>query len=76
MGINAAKMTAMPFGKHKDVPMDDVPASYLAWCRDQEWIGKWPEVEAYIKAHKASIKKGCEDEAENGGPDLPEEPWD
>jgi protease II len=67
MGINAAKMTAMPFGTHKGTLMDDVPASYLAWLRDQDWIGKWPEVESYIKAHKASIDKGVADERAAAG---------
>lgn len=26
---------AMPFGKHKGVPMQDVPASYLRWLKDE-----------------------------------------
>ena len=25
----------MPFGKHKGKPMQDVPASYLAWLKEQ-----------------------------------------
>lgn len=25
----------MPFGKHKGTPMQDVPASYLQWLRDE-----------------------------------------
>ena len=32
----------MPFGKYKDVYMDEVPATYLDWLRGQSWIDQWP----------------------------------
>lgn len=28
----------MPFGKHKDVDLKNVPRHYLQWLRGQEWI--------------------------------------
>jgi len=36
----------MPFGKHKGMPIGEVPADYLDWLIGQTWIGQWPEVEA------------------------------
>jgi hypothetical protein len=34
-------MTRMPFGKHKDVELADVPRQYLLWLRRQPWLGAW-----------------------------------
>ena len=31
----------MPFGKHKDKELSEVPKRYLRWLRSQEWIGGW-----------------------------------
>jgi len=31
----------MPFGKHKDVELEEVPRPYLRWLRRQEWLGGW-----------------------------------
>lgn len=31
----------MPFGKHKDEELTDIPKSYLCWLRRQEWLGAW-----------------------------------
>ena len=28
----------MPFGKHKGQSVDDVPAKYLDWLRDQDFV--------------------------------------
>ena len=42
-------MDSMPFGKFKGLPLQDVPASYLSWLKDemqstgQEDISKFPE---------------------------------
>lgn len=57
----------MPFGKYgpkgafsdggRGVLLDDVPANYLAWLRDQDWIGQWPVVKKYIEDNKAGIEK-------------------
>lgn len=47
----------MPFGKHKGAKMQDVPGKYLQWLGEQEWIGKWPKVKAYIIAKKKAIDR-------------------
>lgn len=39
----------MPFGKYGGEKLGDVPASYLLWCYEQEWIHDWPGVRDYIK---------------------------
>jgi hypothetical protein len=31
----------MPFGKYKDVELNEVPRPYLCWLRRQEWLGPW-----------------------------------
>lgn len=31
----------MPFGMHRNREIADVPAEYLAWVRDQEWLSDW-----------------------------------
>jgi uncharacterized protein (DUF3820 family) len=31
----------MPFGKYKDVELNEVPRPYLLWLRRQEWLGAW-----------------------------------
>jgi len=38
----------MPFGKHKGVPMGEVPTQYLRWFMKQEWTSDWPAVVEYI----------------------------
>lgn len=57
----------MPMGTFKGKPMKDVPAWYLDWLSEQDWIGKWPQVEAYIDHNRAVIDKELEDPASYGG---------
>ena len=39
----------MPFGKHKDKPLSEVPDSYLIWLMDQLWVKpKYPELWQYL----------------------------
>lgn len=38
----------MPFGKHKGELLSDVPASYLIWLSEQDWISDWPRLKNYI----------------------------
>lgn len=45
----------MPFGKHKGLSMMEVPASYLDWLIDQDWIKDWPAVKNYIEDNKDVI---------------------
>ena len=40
----------MPFGKHKNCQMQDVPVTYLSWFMSQEWAEKkYPDVFLYAK---------------------------
>ena len=45
----------MPFGKHKNKKMIDVPAEYLMWLYDNNKAGK--EVEEYIEENKDVLKQ-------------------
>ena len=31
----------MPFGKHKDKELTEIPRGYLRWLRQQDWLGGW-----------------------------------
>lgn len=44
--------TTMPWGKHKDTPMRDVPASYLLWLYEQPWIQEWKGLYDYLKQNE------------------------
>lgn len=50
----------MPFGQHQGELMDNVPAEYLDWCRDQPWIHTWPLVQAYIHHNESRIDEELE----------------
>lgn len=46
----------MPFGQYTGRKMQDVPASYLDWMRDQhELLLKYPRVAKYISNNAALI---------------------
>ena len=45
----------MPFGKYEGERMENVPAAYLDWLRDQKWLKEWPAVEEYIRRNKKEI---------------------
>lgn len=64
--------TVMAWGEHQGKTMFDVPASYLDWLRDQDWISTWPGLHAYLKANKSRIDKELEEEAPRGGVDGPD----
>jgi len=56
---NTKKLTdkdPMPFGKHKGLPMEKVPADYLMYLERQDWIGDWPAVKQYIDDNWDAIK--------------------
>lgn len=56
--------TPMPFGMHKDVPLGDVPASYLLWLGDQPDLpSKQPELSAYIESGRAWLAKEAKHES-------------
>ena len=31
----------MPFGKHKDKELTEIPKGYLRWLRQQDWLSGW-----------------------------------
>jgi hypothetical protein len=31
----------MPFGKHKDKELTEIPRGYLRWLRSQDWVAGW-----------------------------------
>ena len=41
----------MPFGKHKDVLLKDVPRDYLLWLNDTLRRGDWVKLRIYIADH-------------------------
>jgi uncharacterized protein (DUF3820 family) len=49
------------FGKYKGQDIEDVPASYLAWLGEQDFIGKFPDVKNYIEKNRKGIEKQIED---------------
>lgn len=55
----------MPWGTHKGIPMEKVPAEYLLWLFRQDWIRDWPDVNDYLVANQAAFE--LEDKEEKGG---------
>lgn len=48
----------MPFGKHKDEKLGDVPASYLLWAADQSWVKeKYPGLFTYVDSNRKHLEK-------------------
>ena len=47
-------LSPMPWGKHKGKSMEDVPASYLLWCYENEKT--CPQVKAYIAENMLVIQ--------------------
>jgi len=62
----------MPFGKHKDKELDDVPAEYLLWMWEQEWVErKFPALYAYLE----KVKDALEEEVGERSVHDPTEPF-
>lgn len=52
---------AMTFGKHKGKDFDDVPASYMLWLWEQDWIeDAYPDVYSYIKKNLNMLQQDAE----------------
>ncbi len=51
----------MPFGRHKGLSMQEVPADYLDHIIGQPWISKWPDVERYIEDNRKAIDMELEE---------------
>lgn len=49
----------MPFGKYKGRKMEDVPADYLLWLRDQ--VCRDNQVKEYIEENLSALMKECPD---------------
>jgi uncharacterized protein (DUF3820 family) len=49
----------MPFGKHKGEKMENVPAAYLLWLREQHCSSQ--RVCAYIEENLAALMMECPD---------------
>jgi hypothetical protein len=47
----------MPFGAHKGTPLGELPASYLLWLGDQDWIDEWPMLSGYIEWCRDELEK-------------------
>lgn len=50
----------MPFGKYSGQKMCNVPADYLSWLAEQDWIDEWPNVEDYIESNWDVIQQELE----------------
>lgn len=52
-------LSPMPFGKHRNTPMQDVPASYLHWLYTEGGHGnnKQSKVGDYIRRNIEALKK-------------------
>jgi hypothetical protein len=47
----------MPFGMHEGEKFRDIPAKYLLWLGDQEWLEtKYPDVYAYIEDNRMALE--------------------
>lgn len=38
----------MPFGKHKDELLMDIPDRYFRWLREQDWLKNHPALCAFV----------------------------
>jgi len=48
----------MPFGKHKNHRLDDIPASYLLWLYDQDGFkNRNAELADYIDENRVLLEK-------------------
>lgn len=47
----------LKFGKHKGEYVGDVPASYLLWLLDQNWIATFPDIVEYIEKNRTALDK-------------------
>lgn len=53
------------FGKHRGKSIDNVPASYLLWCCEQESMMEiHPEIKQYIKENKRFLEEEVEHDRE------------
>lgn len=54
------------FGKHNGKKLRDVPASYLLWALDTEWVRKSkPKLIEYIRENKDALEKESSEDNSN-----------
>lgn len=47
----------LTFGKYKGQTLDDVPADYLLWLEEQDWVQeKFPKIVAYVMKNRKAIE--------------------
>lgn len=49
------------FGKYKGQLLDDIPANYLKWLSEQDWIEDHPTIKKYIDDNMKGIEKQIAD---------------
>ena len=54
-----------PFGKHRGVPMEKVPADYFFWLEQQEWFSEWPAVVEYFESRRSSLEQDMKEAIRN-----------
>ena len=53
----------MGFGKYKLIDIEDVPASYLLWCLEQEWFEeKYPKHYEWIRKRRRKLEEYVQEE--------------
>lgn len=48
--------TLLTFGKYNGKRIGDVPADYLLWLADQDWIIKFPEIQTYVEKNRHHLE--------------------
>ena len=60
---DSAEVILIPFGKHKGENIENVPATYLDWLRDQEFVKEQhPKIWKYITDNEDVIDSEIDDE--------------
>lgn len=54
-------LSPMPFGKHRDTPMQDVPASYFHWLWHKDGFDKKSPVGRYINGNRQALEMENDD---------------
>lgn len=52
----------IPFGKHNGRDIKDVPAKYLLWLGDQDWIWKFGDIKKWILDNNDDLLEQAEEE--------------
>lgn len=72
-----ANELCLPFGKYKGQHVESVPAGYLLWCLEQDWISRYSRLHQYILKNKKDLEKDAiyeEQDNEDMYDDMPGNP--